>query len=310
MYINIKGFLFVLSLTVCLSGFGLSGCTALDTHPKYAKVLDTVAFAVGSADDMTRANTTAEYVSDADPFTSYDLTPGIRGIFRLYGDKASSLYAGGSNTSFIVDSSGHEPWITIMAADLPMGLPVGPGKVHITTTATYPTIGSHINNLAINLEILPGTGSSSDLAYEFGVGATMQGNLTLLEAQSHAQVIPDFPQGTAWPNYGAIEMDLNVPTTVGTPLRLVADDMQVLSRSGLNMLSTQRDVNQDMTVMFISPKGRLRYYEPRFSIVLIDREFEVDDFTATPTITAVRYFDINGNPASGPQTTNYSVELR
>lgn len=304
----------VVSLAVSILAFALSGCTALKTFPQAARGGDTVALAVGSADGMTRANTTAYFVSDSSS-TQYDLTPRIRGIFRLYADKTSSIYNPGSTMdSFVISTSGHEPWVTIMVVDLPQGLPSGPGKVHVTTTATYPTIGSHINNLPISLEILPGTGTPSDLTYEFGVGSSMPGDLTLMEPAPHAQVMPFFPSGTSWPTYGAIEVKMYVPTSAGTALeppylRVLVDDMSVLTSSNLNT-TYRHDSSQNLTVMLLSPAGKLRYYEPRFSIVLINNSTQVIDFTATPVITSVRYFDINGNAVAGPSISNYAVQLR
>lgn len=289
----------------------LGGCTGLKTFPQAARGGDTIALALGSADGMSRANTTATFVSDADS-RPYDITSGIRGIFRLYADKTSSLYAQGSMSGYIVETSGHEPWVTVMVVDLPQGLPLGPGKVHITTTASYPTIGSHINDLPIDLEILPGTGTTSALAYEFGQGSSMPGNLSLLEPQPHAQVIPSFPQNTNWPNYGAIEMKLHVPTTAGialppSALRVAVDDL--ISSPGLS-ISYRHDANEDLTINLISAAGGLKYYQPRFSVTPLDNNDVTISFTATPTVISVSYYDSDGNPVAGPPASEYSVEMR
>jgi hypothetical protein len=201
-----------------------------------------------------------------------------------------------------------------MVVDLPPSLPIGTGKVHITTTATYPTIGSHINNLPISLEILPGTGASSDLSYEFGLGSYMPGDLTQMEAVPHAQVMPVFPQSTAWPNYGAIELKLSVPTSAGTALdppqlRVLVDDMSVSTSSSLNT-TYRHDSNQNLTVLLMSPTGKLRYYESRLMISLHHNPDPVINFVGTPVITSVRYFDINGNLVAGPPITDFVVQMR
>lgn len=198
-----------------------------------------------------------------------------------------------------------------MAVDLPAGLPTGTGKVQITTSASYPTIGSHINNFPVALEILPGTGVPSDLTYEFGVGASMGGDLALLEALPHAQVVPDYPQ-SGWPTYAAIEMKLHVPTTEGTALppaalRVVADDMNFISAANLLYW---HDNNEDLTVTFLSPRGGIHYYEPRFSIIPLDNDDVTIGFTQPPVINAVTYYDIDGNPVAGPLLSQYSIEMR
>jgi hypothetical protein len=312
MNLRIRSSIAIFSLIVGMFAVVLSGCTALNTFPQAARAGDTVALAVGSADGMSRANTSASFESDAQLGTFYDLTPNIRGIFRLYADQASSLYGVGSTAGQVISTSGHEPWITIMAVDLPVGLPTGPGKVHITTSAEYPTIGSHINDLPVGLDILPGTGAVSDLAYEFGVGSSQPGDLSLLEALPHAQVIPDHPQSTGWPTYGAIEMKLHVPTTQGvalapTALRVVADDMNILSSSSVLY---SHDSNQDLTVMFLEPRGKLRHDEPRFSIIPLNNDDFTIDFSQTPVINSVSYYDIDGKPVAGPLVSEFTVDMR
>ena len=299
----------VFSLVAGVFWMALSGCTALKTFPQAARAGDTVSLALGSADGMSRANTTATFYSDADPSTPYDITGGIRGIFRLYADKTSSVYAGGSDARFIVNTSGHEPWVTVMVVDLPPSLPVGPGKVQIATPATYPTIGSDINNLSIGLEILPGMGVASNLAYEFGAGSSMTGDLSLLESMPLAQVIPTFPQSTTWPRYAAIELHLSVPTTTGVGVRVVSDDLRTVTPGGANTLYS-RDSNQNMTVTLLSPRGRLFYYSPRFSLVINDPTGSGGTFLSTPVINSVQYFDVNGTPVAGPLATDYSVQMR
>jgi hypothetical protein len=62
--------------------------------------------------------------------------------------------------------------------------------------------------------------------------------------------------------------------------------------------------------MLLSPTGKLRYYEPRFSIVPINNQDQVISFAGTPTITSVRYFDINGNQVAGPLPSDFVVQLR
>ena len=302
----------ILSLVVSILVLGLSGCTALKTFPQTARAGDTVALAVGSPDGMTRANTTASYESGADPGVFHDITPDIRAIFRLYADKASSLYSVNSSAGFIVSTSGHEPWVTVMVVDLPAGLPAGPGKVHITTSVTYPTIGNHINDMPIDLEILPGVGVASDLSYEFGVGASMGGDLSLLEALPHAQIIPDYPQSTSWPAYGAIEMKLHVPTTEGVALpqaalRVVADDVNFISSSALLY---KHDSNEDLSVIFMNPVGGLDYFEPRFSIIPLNNDDFTISFAQTPIINSVSYYDINGSLVAGPQVSEFTVQMR
>jgi hypothetical protein len=142
----------------------------------------------------------------------------------------------------------------------------------------------------------------------------MPGDLTQLEAKPLAQVIPVFPSSTTWPTYGAIEMKLHVPTTAGTALgagnlRVLVDDMHVYTISNLTA-SYRHDSNQDLTVMLLSPVGKLQYYEARFAIVPHNDSSQIISFVGTPVITSVRYFDINGNQVAGPLASDFVVQLR
>jgi hypothetical protein len=305
----------------------LNGCTAYKVFPYEAKAGDTITLAVGSPDGMTRANTTATFISASDPGNPVDVTANIRAIFKLYADKASSVYQTTMlRTEEIVRTSGHVPWVTIVVIDLPTGLPTGPARIELSTSATYPTIGSHINDLTTNtqslvadghiappiaLNILPGTGAPMEFPYELGVGSFFTGDLTSLEPQANAQVRPPFQTGnpSGWPTYGAVEIKMALQTDV--PLtdslyRIVVDEMSFYTKSQRSLVT---GINgNELTVMFISPQGKLQYYEPRFAVVL-DQSV---NFSAVPfpaTISSIQYYDNNGNPVSGPLSSEYSVAI-
>jgi len=306
------------SLIFCMAVLTLNGCTAFNAFPTAARAGDTVALAVGSPDGMSRSNTTATFTSAAAPGDIIDVTPNIRSIFKLYADKTSPQYALNSITKNIVDTSGHEPWITIVALDLPSTntagapLPTGPGTIQFTTTAPYPSIGSHINNFPIGIEILPGGPvPQNPFTYEIGLGASLNGDLKTLEPRPHTVVLPPFVQGTnPYPVYGAIEMKLVIPTSVGISLKdrgiqVVLDNMAMVSASKSTLTSSLSN-GQDLSVLLVSASGTMQYYEPRFSIVLNAG----NSFLAPPTITSVRYFDANGNETTGPAVSDYALEVR
>ena len=74
---------------------------------------------------------------------------------------------------------------------------------------------------------------------------------------------------------------------------------------------SSRDSNQDVKVMLISPKGRIRYYEPRIALVLIDLDNGGPvDFTGTPVINSITYYDKDGNVVAGPLASTFTVDTR
>jgi len=313
--------------------FLTAGCTALQSFPNAARAGDTVALAIGSPDGMDKTNTTAFYVSQTDPnyvpvtdpsypgsATQYPLP--LRSIFKLYADKASQQYERNNLTTNIVSTSGHEAWVTVAAIDLPTNLPTGFGEVIFSSpTSTYPTIGSHIDGIPVSLEILPAAGSgtpssyAATFPYELGVGASATGDLSTLEPQTNAVVFPVF-QGHPGPysNYGAVELEIDLKTSSGTALqeravRALVDDMTPLTTSRRSVISSLKSNGVDgstLKVFIISPRGTLKYYETRLTIVLN----QGITFVSTPTINAVNYYNVNGGTAAGPSIAQYTVEER
>lgn len=306
----------------------LGGCTAYDTFPYEVKAGDTITLAVGSPDGMTRNNTTASFISEADPGNPVDITLDIRAIFKLYADQASLVCETATVfTEQLVKTSGHAPSVTVVVIDLPTGLPTGPARIEFSTTATYPTAGSHINDLPTNaqplvdggfidppiaLNILPGTGTPTDFLYELGKGWFMTGDLTWLEAQPHAQVSPPFEVNNplGWPEYGAIELTMTLDTDLdltSSLYRVVVDDMTFYTNSHRSVLS---GINgNELTVMLTSPEGKLQYYEPRFAVVL-DSSVNFSQVPSPATISSVQFYDIDGNLVAGPLVSDFSVEIR
>lgn len=280
----------------------LTGCIGLDAHPVAARAGDTVTLALGSPDGMTRSNTTVSF-EDVDG-GMHDLTANVRGIFKLYPDRASAAWDS-SLTSTLVTSARHEPWLTVMALDLPQSLPAGVGRLHINSTAAYPGINAHINDVPVRLEILPGSGTANQLEYVLGStpDSTAYGDITLLEPRPSVAVRP--ADGTA-NLYGAIEMKLRVETNRGTELsepnvRVVMEDLTVATESRRTWF-WNIDNGQDYTITLVSPLGWLTESEARFKIV-----FKQAQVIGTPAITSIRYFDVDGTEIVGPAIDRYTV---
>ena len=304
-----KHSLIVIIMITLLGGYG---CTGLSPLPNAGRPGDTVALAVGSPVGMTRANTTATFTSNSG---GSPVALNIRAIFKLYADKASNVYEDGSNTASLVESAGHEQWVTVVALDLPTSptLPVGPGVIQFTTTATYPPIDSHINNVPIPFEILAGQGSSNSFPYQVGSFFVSSGNLARLEALPQAVFSPTLPSAACpCPDYGAIEVKVHMPTNAGISLpeyfvKVIADDMTVKTESSRSVAYGLTN-GEDLTVMLTSVTGKLQYYEARFSVALRSGI----TFSGTPSVTSIRYFDVNGIEKDGPQpapTGDYNVVM-
>ena len=305
--------------TVCLLAMG---CTSIQSFPIAARPGDTISLAVGSQDGMNTGNTTVTFTSDSDSIP-VDLTGNLRSVFNLYSDKASNTYS--PNIQFMRDNFSylhHEAWQTVIILNLPStGMALGPGNIRVQTTAPQPVgplepglNGTYpdLNNIDISLEILPGTGISSRFRYKTVFNGTLNGNLGDLGPARQALIRPPKSDpGGLWPGtFAAIEFKLNVPMFDKSGSGVVNDDsirlasQHVSNFTGSKAQLTWQYDGTDITVLFISSSGKLQYYEPRFSILA-----ELADFTATPTITSIRYFDTQGSEVTGPEISDYTIGL-
>ena len=296
MFQRSTGFYVVFIVAIVL----LQACTALQSFPVAARAGDTISLAVGSPQGMTKANTSAFYLPDSGGV----ITLPIRSIFNVYADKKSELYQFGGDAGSLTGSSKHESWLTVLAIDLPSGLSIGTGKVQLTSTATYSDITRHINDVLIDLEIISGAGAPNPFTFEHAAGTSQPGDLSKLEPLPHALINP--PENTQ--NFGAIEIQLSLPNSLGTALtdvlvRVVADDMMSNTASNRNVIWGVN--NGNLTLLLMSPSGTLKGFESRFSVVLHSSV----SFTGTPAITAINYYDVDGNAVAGPLITDYSVTL-
>lgn len=310
-----------LSLAIPFLMAALSGCISVQPFANYARPGDTITLSVGPQDGMTKGNTRVWFTPDSNPGGPIEVTSGVKAIFNLYADKGSFAYSpNNGNADLNFRYLHHEPWLTVIALDLPQGLPVGPGAMQVQTTAAQPralesgNFGPYpnINTVSARIEILPGTGAPHPLQYRTTYGGTLNGNLTDVATAHQALIKPpvEDPQNQWTATYGAVEMKLTLPLAdkntgllTEDNLRLVTQDVATYTRSKLQV-SWSLNGNQ-LTVLFLSSAGKIKYYEPRFSVVA-----ESAIYSATPTITSVRYFDMNGNAMSGPAISNYVVAVK
>jgi hypothetical protein len=218
--------------------------------------------------------------------------------------------------------------------------PVYPG--HGTDLADFwddPAISSSAEDkIKIGLTVLPtglastGTGASGLFQYELGgsastLGVAVDGNLGALQPAEHCIVAPPFdgdPSATyANATYAAVEIVLTLAaqTYTGTPVpldpvthagtvRVVADDMEAYTGSRRSVTYGLTGTNQ-LTIMMISPKGNLKYFEPRISVLF--NPLAHLTWAEVPTVSSVTYYDIDGVPVGTPMVpsnTEYISEYR
>jgi hypothetical protein len=280
-----KSFLFTLFIT-----FLLQGCVATQSFPTVARAGDTITLAVGSPDGMTKANTTAHFISDVDGST---IVLPIRSIIRLRPDQTSqtALFDGflDAQDNYTV----HSQWLTVLVIDLPEGLTIGAGHIDINTSATYGTLPVGVNDIPVSIEIIEGTGVRNDFNYNNNFGGAGAGNLSALE--SLPQAIFRTPN-LAWTQvlFAAAEVKINLPlgSVPSRAIRVVADDYYTKNAQDQVQMSWSR-IDDELTVNFISPSATMEPLQLRFSVVLSPgNSFLVNP---EPSVIGVKFYDLNGD---------------
>jgi len=306
---GLRGFIVFFSFSVLL----LQGCVAVQTFPLAARSGDTITLAVGSPDGMTKNNTTVTFTSDSDALNPVDVTANIRTISKVYPDKMSTAWFGdhGNNLwgDLIPAASSHGSWLKVIVLDLPVSLPTGPGYFTVTVTpdVTYPYLSSHVSDIQISMEILPGTGVShsfSYVPYSFNQNIIIN-PLSTLEPNKHVLIKPRVQvTSNEFPTYGAVEIKVTAPivdsiggATNNQPVLVVFDDQP-------NNLTSQKQsswvrVGDEFTINIVSPVGLLEFYEARFAIVLT-ADNSLYSFAGAPLVNSIKYFDDSGVEVTGP----------
>lgn len=283
-----------------------SGCTAVNTFPMAARSGDTISVMVGGS-ELARKETIDAVLTDSAGGV-YDLQALglVRSVFNLRADgRAHGTHYSPYLDSFISWSNGHEPVQTVLVADLPSNL--NPGNATLAVSLNVTDNSSGVSDPAsIQLEILPGTGSSNTFRRRTGGGGSVMADLPALEPAPHAKLT--FGTGTI---IGAASVvidvdqsvvnmdDLNVYVPEATVRGSFADpgafgDKQRMiywrhdgDRLYIDILAPQGINSRYLQVFVVHPRGLSG--SPSFSIV------------------SVTVYDINGQPlAVTPQLAYYA----
>ena len=280
-----KPFLFIFFIV-----FLLQGCVATQSFPTVARGGDTITLAVGSPDGMTKANTTAQFVSDVDGST---IALSIRSIIRLRPDQTSNLALFDSIVNAQDYYTGHSQWLSVIVVDLPEGLTIGQGRIDVISTATYGTLPVGINEIPVSIEIIEGTGIRNEFTYNNNFGGVGPGNLSSLEALPQVVIRPPHLTQTVFLAAAEIKVYIPVGSVPDQALRIVADDFYTKNSQDQVQMNWSRS-GDDFTVNFISPTAMMEPKQLRFSVVLRPGNTFVTE--PGPSVVSVKLYDINGEP--------------
>lgn len=286
-----------------------TGCVMVQPVPYAARAGDTIMLPVGSPDGMDMSNTTITFEPDLDPGNQIDLTARVRSISKVYPDKTSFAWLL-SLADSVPTASGHGPWLTVITLDLPEDIPEGKGIIHVSTSndVVYPENSANVNSVPIDFEILPGQGQPHGFEYRtfsFSTGNVV-GDLSKLGSLPQLLVAPPVPHSSEDRWFGAIEFKLNAPIRSDQGDIVPASSIAVVQDDQPDNIKTQVQMSwhrsgDDFTINFMSASGGMRYYQARCSLVVMDPGTSGEiAFPVLPSLTSVRYFDVNGDLVNGP----------
>lgn len=235
----------------------LQGCAAVNTFPTIARSGDTVSLMIGGSDNA-RKNTVSVNLTDANNNT-WDLQALglVRSVFSVRPDGRSEGLHHSSFLDLVTPwSFGHEPLQTVLVVDLPDGISPGVAVVNVSTNTTDNSSGFG-QLLSINLEIIPGVGSSDNFLFKHTLNGDTPTDFSRVEPLPNAKIT--FVPGTI---IAAASFVIDFDETVLPPsdITLYVPQATVRDSASGTFDKTQRMVHwrqdgQQLYVDVIAPQG-------------------------------------------------------
>lgn len=292
------------SYLILVSQIVLVGCTGINSLPHIARGGDTVMLAIGTAEGLSEDNISVLYTSESG--VTVNLTPNVHALFKLYADPTSEAAI---EQSYVIRSyASHEPWMWTMAVNLPKTMPLGKGHINVTcnpkSSCSFPNFFPHVNDVDMALEILSNDGDANPFKYRGSFGFDVVANPEFLKPRQQINVTPIANGNSSSTKFGAVEISISVPTMMSNG-GIVGDEFYyVLLENLVPLTRSQRDVmwkrsGNDLMIYMSSPNG-LAYTETRMSIILaspalVSSTAPKGVFTASPLLTSIKYYALDGN---------------
>jgi hypothetical protein len=247
---SLVGILFLLA--------GLPACTGVNTLPTIARAGDTVSVMVGGS-ERARKETIDVTLTDANNQAWNLKSLGlVRSVFNLRTDgRAYGLHYSPfleSDISWIV---GHEPVQTVLVTNLPAGAAPGAATLTVSLNATGNSSGI-ADPFTVNLEIIPGTGSSDMFSRVDPISGPQPVSFARLEPAPHAKI-----SFANVPNVGAVSLKIGFNSAVvnGNDINVYTPESTVRSSSspgafGKNQRMVYwRQDGQNLYIDVVAPQG-------------------------------------------------------
>lgn len=166
----------------------VQGCASVNTFPTIARAGDTVSLMVGGSENA-RKDTVSITLTDASNNT-WDLQALglIRSVFSVRPDGRSEGLHYSTYLELVTPwAFGHEPVQTVLVVDIPEGVAPGVATVNISTNTTDNSSGIG-EPFGINIEVIPGTGSSDNFLFKHVITGNTPTDFSRVEPLPHAKI--------------------------------------------------------------------------------------------------------------------------
>ncbi|MEW6330089.1 MAG: hypothetical protein AB1560_01380 [Pseudomonadota bacterium] len=282
----------------------MQGCVSTNTFPMIARAGDTVSVMAGGSNLARKDSMDVSLTDSAGQVWDLKSLGLVRSVFNLRTDGlAHGLHYSSYLELYYPWSFGHEPLQTVLVADLPTN--VAPGNAVLTISPNVNDDSSGVGYpYRVNLEIIPGTGTSDKFLRKTGFGNQQAADLGSLEQSPHAKI--SFSANT---NIGAVSLKLSFDSNVlnGDDINLYVPESTVRGSIGSTGAfgATQRMVywrqdGQFLYVDVVAPQGISSMYLQLY--ILNPR-----GLTGSPNFTLISaaVYDVNGALIAGQPTLQY-----
>lgn len=197
----------------------IQSCASVSTFPTIARAGDTVSIMIGGSEKANK--TSISVILEDSSGLNWNLTDLglVRSVFNLRTEgRAVGNHYSTYLESYISWENGHEPVQTVLVIDIPDGVSNGYATLNIDTNVDDDSSGISLP-YTVNVEIVPGVGSSDQFLRQSFVGNQYDVDFSRLEPAPHAKITYGVD---AAQKIGAVSLVVDFDETVVNP-----DDLNV-----------------------------------------------------------------------------------
>ncbi len=192
----------------------IQGCTAVATFPTVARAGDTVSVMIGGTEKARKSTISVILTDGGGQQWDLQLLGKVRSVFNLRADaRAEGSHYSSYIDSYVSWSKGHEAVQTVLVVDIPVDALAGNAFLSVDPAVDDDSSGISAP-YTINIEIIPGTGSSDNFLRRDAFSGSLPVDFSRLEPAPHAKISFGFADSVV---IGAASLVVDFDETVVDP---------------------------------------------------------------------------------------------